>query len=216
MSCSRLLATWDLDVAKHPRSALLMNTPANSLTPTRPEIVVGVTGGVAAYKTAGLVSGLVQAGYGVTAVLTPAAEEFIGAATFAALTARPVATKTFEPSAFPLGAHIELATRATLLVVAPATADFLAKTAGGHADDLLTTLYLAFTGHVMFAPAMNSAMWEKKSVQRNVAQLVADGVQMIGPESGWLSCRQSGAGRMSAPEVIRAAIDAHFASQSSA
>jgi phosphopantothenoylcysteine decarboxylase len=171
-----------------------------------PEIVVGVTGGVAAYKTAALVSKLVQSGAGVTVVLTAAAEHFVGAATFAALTGRPVARAIFDEAPFPLGAHITLAERAELLVVAPASADFMAKAAHGLADDLLSTLYLAFTGRVLLAPAMNTAMWEKAAVQRNVAQLRADGVQFVEPGSGWLSCRQVGAGRMAEPEAILAAI----------
>ena len=125
-----------------------------------------------------------------------AAEEFIGPATFAALTGRPVVRDAFDHEAFPLGAHISLAERAQLLLVAPASADFMAKAAHGLADDLLSTLYLAFTGRVLMAPAMNTAMWEKAAVQRNVAQLRADGVQFIDPESGWLSCRQVGAGRV--------------------
>jgi phosphopantothenoylcysteine decarboxylase len=170
------------------------------------EIVVGVTGGIAAYKTAALVSQLVQAGAGVTVVMTAAAEQFIGPATFAALTGRPVARQVFDNAQFPLGAHIELAERSELLLVAPASADFLAKAAQGHADDLLSTLYLAFSGRVLVAPAMNTAMWEQPAVQRNVAQLRADGVQMIDPESGWLSCRQVGAGRMAAPEKIFAIV----------
>ena len=170
------------------------------------EIVVGVTGGIAAYKTAALVSQLVQGGAGVTVVMTDAAEAFIGPATFAALTGRPVARKVFDEAQFPLGAHVTLAERAELLVVAPASADLLAKAAHGLADDLLSTLYLAFTGRVLMAPAMNTAMWEQPAVQRNVSQLRADGVQFIDPESGWLSCRQVGAGRMAAPEKIFAAV----------
>lgn len=170
------------------------------------EIVVGVTGGIAAYKTAALVSQLVQAGAGVTVVMTAAAEQFVGVATFAALSGRPVAGRIFDDAQFPLGAHITLAERAELLVVAPASADFLAKAAHGLADDLLSTLYLAFTGRVLMAPAMNTAMWEKAAVQRNIAQLRADGVQFIDPDSGWLSCRQIGAGRMAQPERILEAI----------
>lgn len=171
------------------------------------EIVVGVTGGIAAYKTAALVSQLVQAGASVTVVTTAAAEQFVGPATFAALTGRSVARKVFDESQFPLGAHIALAERAELLVVAPASADFLAKAAHGLADDLLSTLYLAFTGRVLMAPAMNTAMWEKPAVQRNIMQLRADGVQFIDPDSGWLSCRQVGAGRMAAPEKILAVVN---------
>jgi phosphopantothenoylcysteine decarboxylase/phosphopantothenate--cysteine ligase len=170
------------------------------------EIVVGVTGGIAAYKTAALVSQLVQAGVGVTVVTTQAAEAFIGPATFAALTGRPVARRVFDEAQFPLGAHVTLAERAELLVVAPASADFLAKAAHGLADDLLSTLYLAYRGRVLMVPAMNTAMWEQPAVQRNIAQLRADGVQFIDPESGWLSCRQVGAGRMAAPEKIFEAV----------
>jgi phosphopantothenoylcysteine decarboxylase len=175
------------------------------------EIVVGVTGGIAAFKTAALVSQLAQGGAGVTVVMTKAAEEFVGPATFAALTGRPVARHAFDHEAYPLGAHITLAERAQLLLIAPASADFLAKTAHGLADDLLSTLYLAFTGRVLMAPAMNTAMWEKAAVQRNVAQLRTDGVEFVDPESGWLSCRQVGAGRMAAPEKILEVVRAHFA-----
>jgi phosphopantothenoylcysteine decarboxylase/phosphopantothenate--cysteine ligase len=170
------------------------------------ELLIGVTGGVAAFKTAALVSQLVQAGAGVTVVTTAAAERFVGAATFAALTGRPVAREVFDEAAHPLGAHIDLAAKAELLCVAPATANFLAKAACGLADDLLSTLYLAFPGPVLVAPAMNNAMWEKAAVQRNVAQLRADGVRIIDPEEGWLSCRVKGVGRMANPDRIFAAI----------
>jgi phosphopantothenoylcysteine decarboxylase/phosphopantothenate--cysteine ligase len=170
------------------------------------EIIVGVSGGVAAYKAAALTSLLVQQGAGVTAVLTRNARRFVGPATFAALTGRPVATRTFDPGVHPLGAHIELAARADLVIVAPASADLLAKVAGGAADDLLTTLLLCAECPVVMAPAMNSAMWAKASVQRNVRQVAADGVQIIQPGTGWLSCRQQGAGRMAEPEEIAGVI----------
>jgi phosphopantothenoylcysteine decarboxylase/phosphopantothenate--cysteine ligase len=169
------------------------------------EIVLGVAGGIAAYKAAAVTSQLVQAGASVTVVLTSAGEKFIGRATFEALTGRSVASQLFDP-AFPLGAHIELAERAGLLVVAPATADVLAKAANGLADDLLSTLYLSFTGDVLMAPAMNCEMWEKPVVQRNVAQLRSDGVHFVDPEEGWLSCRKRGVGRMAAPEKIAEAV----------
>jgi phosphopantothenoylcysteine decarboxylase len=171
------------------------------------EIVVGVTGGIAAFKTAALVSQLVQGGAGVTVVMTAAAERFIGAATFSALTGRPVARALFDEGHYPLGAHIELAERGNVLVVAPASADFLAKAACGLADDLLSTLYLAFKGPVLMAPAMNTAMWEKPAVQRNITQLRADGVRFVDPGSGWLSCRQTGAGRMAEPDAILGTIE---------
>jgi len=170
------------------------------------EIVVGVSGGIAAYKAAALTSMLVQDGAGVTAVLTRNARRFIGAATFAALTGRPVASRSFDPGSFPLGAHIELAARADLVVVAPASADLLAKAATGVADDLLTTLLLCAQCPVLYAPAMNAAMWAKPSVQRNVRQVAADGGVIVQPGTGWLSCRQQGTGRMAEPDEIATVI----------
>lgn len=170
------------------------------------EVVVGVSGGIAAYKTAAVVSQLVQAGADVSVVMTIAAEEFVGQATFAALTGRPVSTASFDSAQFPLGAHIELANRCELLCVAPATANFLAKAACGMADDLLSTLYLSFTGSVVIAPAMNCEMWDKAAVQRNVLRLRDDGVVIVDPEEGWLSCRTKGVGRMAEPDTIITAI----------
>lgn len=170
------------------------------------ELVVGVTGGIAAYKTAAFVSQLVQSGAGVRVVMTRAAHKFIGAATFEALTGRPVARAAFNDPDHPLGAHIDLAD-ADLLCIAPATANFLAKAALGLADDLLSTLFLAFKGPVLMAPAMNDAMWQKPAVQRNVERVRADGVHLVGPDEGWLSCRTRGVGRMSDPEKIREAIE---------
>lgn len=167
------------------------------------ELVIGVTGGIAAYKTAALVSQLVQVGAGVSVVMTEAAREFVGPATFEALTGRPVVVGMFRVSEHPLGAHMDLAARGELLCVAPATANFLAKAANGLADDLLSTLYLAFTGPVVVAPAMNCDMWAKPAVQRNVAQLRQDGVVIVDPEEGWLSCRRRGPGRMASPDTIR-------------
>lgn len=170
------------------------------------ELLIGVSGGIAAYKAAELVSRAVQQGAGVTVVLTRSALELVRPATFEALTGRRVHTRVFARGGPPLGAHIELAQQAELLCVAPATANLLAKAALGLADDLLSTLLLSFEGPTLLAPAMNTAMWEKPAVQRNVAQLRADGRQVIDPESGWLSCRQVGAGRMASPEAILAAI----------
>lgn len=169
------------------------------------EIIIAVAGGVAAYKAAALTSQLVQQGFAVRAVLTPSAQKFIGTATFAALTGRSVAVDIFDTQ-FPLGVHIELARQADLLCVAPATANFLAKAANGISDDLLSTLYLCFTGQVIVAPAMNCEMWEKSAVQRNVDQLTKDGVEIIAPQEGWLSCRAKGVGRMASPEQIASVI----------
>ena len=169
------------------------------------KLLIGVTGGIAVFKTVGLVSQLVQAGAQVHVVMTPAARQFVGETTFAALTGHPVALDVFDPR-YPLGAHIELAQQAELCCIAPATADFLAKMALGLADDLLSTVYLGVSSPVVVAPAMNSRMWQQPAVQRNVRQLREDGVQFVDPEEGWLSCRQAGVGRMADPEKILAVI----------
>jgi phosphopantothenoylcysteine decarboxylase/phosphopantothenate--cysteine ligase len=166
------------------------------------EVLLGVTGGIAAYKVADLASKLVQAGAGVSVVMTRSARRFIGATTFEALTGRPVSRGMFTPVEHFLGEHIGLARGAEVFVIAPATANCLAKLAHGLADDLLTTLALSFTGPVLVAPAMNCEMWAKASVQRNVAQLQSDGIEVIPPSEGWLSCRDVGAGRMAEPAAI--------------
>jgi phosphopantothenoylcysteine decarboxylase/phosphopantothenate--cysteine ligase len=168
-------------------------------------IVVGVGGGIAAYKVAEVVSRLVQQDMPVRVVMTHSAQKFVGAATFAALTAHPVATSSFSP-AYPLGAHIELAEGCRLLLIAPATARLVASCALGLADSLLSTLYLQCQCPVLMAPAMSASMWDKKAVQRNVATLLDVGVQIIGPGEGWLSCRKLGKGRMAEPGDILQAI----------
>ena len=171
------------------------------------ELLIGVTGGIAAYKTAAMVSRLVQAGAGVTVVMTEAATRFVGATTFEALTGRTVCTSLFDHPEYPLGGHVSLADKAAVMCVAPATANFLAKAAQGIADDLLSTLYLAFPGPVVIAPAMNTVMWNQPAVRRNVQQLRDDGVHFVDPQDGWLSCRASGPGRMADPQQILDAID---------
>ncbi len=178
------------------------------------ELIIGVSGGIAAFKTAALVSSLVQQGHGVTVVMTRSARQFVGPATFRALTGRPVVCGSFDRH-FPLGAHIELADKAVLLCIAPASADILAKAACGIADDLLSTLMLSFTGPMLLAPAMNTAMWEKPSVQRNLAMLRGDGFHFVGPQEGWQSCRRKGMGRMAEPVEIQAAIERLLMSQES-
>lgn len=175
------------------------------------EILLGVTGGIAAYKTAELCSKLVQEGAGVSVVLTEAAQRFIGKTTFEALTGRPVYTGLFSPQEHHIGEHIGLARRAELFVIAPASADFLAKAAYGLADDLLSTLVLAVTCPILLAPAMNTQMWSKPAVQRNIEQLREDAFLFAEPGSGWLSCGEVGAGRMAEPaellETIRQLLD---------
>jgi phosphopantothenoylcysteine decarboxylase len=169
-------------------------------------VVVGISGGIAAYKSAALVSRLAQRGFDVTVVLTEAAQQFVGPATFAALCNRAPVVNAFDPR-FPLGPHIDLAVDCKLLIVAPATAHILASCAQGLADCLLSTLYLNMECPVIFAPAMSTPMWEKPAVIRNVKQLKADGALLVGPESGWLSCRRMGEGRMSEPDDILAACE---------
>ncbi len=166
------------------------------------EILLGVTGGVAAYKSADLASKLMQAGHAVTVVMTKSAEQFIGKTTFEALTGRPVYCSLFSPREHFQGEHIGLARRANLMVVAPAGANYLAKVANGLADDLLSALPLTVTCPLLLAPSMNTEMWNKPSVQRNVAQLREDGIAFVEPGSGWLSCGQVGAGRMAEPREI--------------
>ncbi|MDR0521565.1 MAG: phosphopantothenoylcysteine decarboxylase [Planctomycetaceae bacterium] len=164
------------------------------------EVLLGVTGGIAAYKSAALVSRLVQQHIGVTVVMTRSATRLVAPQTFEALSGRTVHTAVFGSGRS--HAHIELARNADLFCIAPATANILAKAACGIADDLVSTLILSFDKPVLFAPAMNTVMWNKPAVQRNIKQLRADGMQIIEPASGHLSCGETGIGRMTEPEHI--------------
>ena len=164
------------------------------------EILLGVTGGIAAYKSATIVSRLRQRGHGVSVVMTRSATKLIAPKTFEALSGRPVYHSVFNSNMS--HAHIDLARPADLFCIAPATANILAKAAHGIADDIVSTLILSFDKPILFAPAMNTAMWNKPSVQRNIKQLREDGMFFIGPESGNLSCGETGAGRMTEPDVI--------------
>ena len=166
------------------------------------EVLIGVSGGIAAYKTADLVSRCVQQGVRVTVVMTANAKWFVGPTTFETLTGRPVYEQTFRSAEHRRGEHIALADRAELFCIAPATANVLGKLANGIADDLLTTTALSFAGPLLLAPAMNAQMWDKPAVQRNLATLLADGVHVVGPERGWLACGKVGIGRMAEPEQI--------------
>jgi len=167
-------------------------------------VVVGVTGSIAAYKAADFVSALVQRGAEVRVVMTRAAQELIGPATFRSLTGHDVATELFEPS--PEIAHVALACFGEVLAVVPATANFLAKMAQGVADDLLTTNVLAFRGPVVVAPAMNWRMWANAAVQENVQKLRQRGVIIVEPEEGFLACGETGRGRLARLETLLAAI----------
>ena len=175
------------------------------------ELLIGVTGGIAAYKMGELVSKCVQSGARVSVILTRSARKFIGPTTFEALTGRPVYSDMFRPREHYRGEHIGLADRAELFCIAPATADTLARLAHGHADDLLTAAALSFSGPILVAPAMNCDMWAKPAVARNVVQLRADGFEIIDPEEGWLSCGKVGPGRMASVQRIFEAIHARLA-----
>lgn len=159
-------------------------------------IVLGVTGGVAAYKTCELARLLVKAGGQVEVVMTEAATRFVTPLTFQALTSRPVFTALWDEGFANGMAHIDLTRGADVVLVAPATADFLAKLAHGLADDLLSTLCLARDCPLLVAPAMNRQMWESPATQRNIAQLQQDAVTILGPASGEQACGEVGAGRM--------------------
>ncbi len=174
------------------------------------EIVLCVTGGVAAYKTADLVSRLRQGGANVTVAMTDAAQKLVSPITFEAVSGNQVATTLWPaPGARPLD-HISLAERAELIVVAPATADFIGKVAAGIADDVVTTTVMAAAASVpvLLAPAMNSGMWANPIVQRNVKTLTGLGYKTVGPGEGWLACGTRGWGRMAEVDEIIAAIEA--------
>ena len=165
-------------------------------------LLLGVTGGVAAYKVAELARLLQRNNVEVRVAMTEAATKFVTAATFQALTGKPVATDLWDasvPNAMP---HIELSRDVDAIVVAPATADFIARLAHGLADDLLSTVCVARNCPLLVAPAMNVEMWEHPATQRNVAQLRADGVVILGPASGDQACGEVGMGRMSEPEEL--------------
>ena len=164
-------------------------------------VVLGVTGGIAAYKAAELTRLLVKAGALVDVVLTEAGAHFVTAVTFQALSGRPVWTSLWSDEQRSM-AHIDLTRGADAVLVAPATADFLARLAQGQADDLLTTLCLARDCPLLVAPAMNRQMWQQPATQRNVRQVVADGVVVLGPASGEQACGEVGEGRMLEPVAL--------------
>jgi phosphopantothenoylcysteine decarboxylase/phosphopantothenate--cysteine ligase len=175
--------------------------------PTQPrlkgrEIIVCVCGSIAAYKVADAVSKLVQLGAGVTVVMSESAQKFITPLTFQALSGRPVRTGTFDILDPTDTQHIALTERADLMLVAPATNDVIAKVAHGICDDLVPLMVCASACPVVFAPAMNSRMWENPIAQENVRKLTTLGYRFIGPEEGWLACRTTGAGRLSDPQRI--------------
>ena len=175
-------------------------------------IVLGVGGGIAAYKSAELARTLQQRGHEVQVVMTRAAQEFIQPLTFAALTNRKVITGLFSQTSeqdtlSSAVEHIAVARENDALVIAPATADLLAKFASGLADDFLSTLYLAFTGPVILAPAMNTAMWQHPATQANLKRLRDRGCSIVDPDAGWLACGTVGEGRLADPIRIAEHVD---------
>jgi phosphopantothenoylcysteine decarboxylase/phosphopantothenate--cysteine ligase len=179
-----------------------LTRPASELA----RIVLGVTGGIAAYKSAELLRLLVKAGIAVDVVMTDAATKFVTPMTFQALSGRAVLTDLWESGAANAMGHIAVSRGADAILVAPASADFLAKLAQGRADDLLSTLCLARECPLLVAPAMNRQMWANKATQRNVKQLAQDGVAILGPDNGELACNENGDGRMLEPEALFAAL----------
>lgn len=165
-------------------------------------ILLGVTGGIAAYKAPDLVRKLTALGANVRVVITDSAAEFVSTLSLQAVSGNPVHQHLLDPAAEAAMGHIELAKWADILLIAPATANTIAKLAHGMADDLLTTLYLATTATLFIAPAMNQQMWKASATQRNIATLQEDGVTFIGPASGEQACGDVGSGRMVEPVDI--------------
>jgi phosphopantothenoylcysteine decarboxylase/phosphopantothenate--cysteine ligase len=178
--------------------------PEASATPTR--VVLGVTGGIAAYKSAELTRRLRERGAEVQVVMTAAAQQFVTPLTFQALSGRTVRTDLWDPAAEAAMGHIELARWPQRIVIAPASADFLARLAHGHADDLLTTLCVATDAPIFVAPAMNRLMWANPATRANVELLRSRGVTVIGPGEGDQACGETGPGRMVEPAEIADAV----------
>ncbi len=188
----------------------MSHSPPARQTPRR--IVLGVCGGIAAYKAAEVARRLQERGFRVQVAMTASAREFVTPLTFAALTNEKVVTDLFatasgDETLQSAIEHIEVARAADLLLIAPATADMLAKLALGLADDFLSTMHLAYTGPILVAPAMNVNMWNHPATQRNLRTLRERGVQVIEPEEGDLACGMTGPGRLAEPEAIAAAAD---------
>lgn len=171
------------------------------------KVLLGITGSIAAYKACELVRLLIRDGAEVQVVMSPAAEQFVGAMTFEMLSRRPVRTALFDRGAELSMSHIELARWADAVVIAPASAHCLAKLATGLADDLLMTLCLATRAPILVAPAMNAVMWENPATQEHVHALIGRGIQVISPDIGEQACGETGPGRLPDPESLRAAIE---------
>lgn len=179
---------------------------------TNKKIVLGVTGGIAAYKAIALTSKLSQAGATVQVILTEGAQEFVTPLSFQAISRQPVYTDTFDELDPGKIQHVDLSDWADLFIIAPATANLIGKYANGIADDMLTTTLLATTAPVYIAPAMNVDMYEHPAVQENLDRLQKRGVQLIDPNEGYLACGYTGKGRLAEPEDIVAYLESKFSS----
>ncbi|MCP4145293.1 MAG: bifunctional phosphopantothenoylcysteine decarboxylase/phosphopantothenate--cysteine ligase CoaBC [bacterium] len=177
------------------------------MTEKRSNVLLLVTGGIAAYKSCYLTRLLIKAGFSVRVAMTESAQHFVGSVTFRTLSGHGVATDLWgEGDTDPLD-HVDLARWADIAVVAPATANLLGKAAGGIADDIVSTLMLAFDGRLILAPAMNNKMWHHPATQSNLNLLCERGATIVEPESGWLACGVEADGRMAEPEVICQAVE---------
>jgi phosphopantothenoylcysteine synthetase/decarboxylase len=205
-------------MAESQQSGTTAGPPSRGLVSVRGKrIIVGVTGGIAAYKTAMLVSRLAQAGAEVTVAMTEAATKFVTPLTFQALSARPVYTSSWEHIESKDPQHISLADAADAAVVAPCTMDCMAKLATGRTDDVVTLILSAVDRRktpVLLAPSMNNVMWAQASTQRNLKTLIEDGFEVTGPGEGWQACRHVGTGRMSEPDAILEAVAAAIQARS--
>lgn len=172
---------------------------------------MGVTGGIAAYKSLDVLRILQRHGHGVSVVMTHTAERFVGSASFAALSGREVGTHLFGDAEQPGYHHLDVNDGKDLMLVAPASANTISQMAGGAASSLLTSCYLAFRGPVVVAPAMNTSMWLHPATARNIDRLRADGVHLVDPESGLLADGAVGPGRLAEPSAIVAAVEAVLA-----
>jgi phosphopantothenoylcysteine decarboxylase/phosphopantothenate--cysteine ligase len=173
---------------------------------SKTRIVLGVTGGIAAYKSPDLVRRLLERGAEVQVVMTKSAQRFVSPMTFQAVSGRPTRSDLWDTAAEAAMGHIELARWAQIVLIAPASADFIARMAGGRADDLLTTLCVATEAPILLAPAMNRVMWANKATQANIETLVARGVRILGPGSGNQACGEIGVGRMWEPLKLAEAL----------
>ena len=203
-----------LEALDHPPNPPGARAPREPEAATRTKrIVLVIGGGIAAYKSLDLIRRLRERGLGVRCVLTAAAQQFVTPLAASALAGEPAFTDLFDPKSELDVGHIRLARDCDLIVVAPATADLMAKMAGGHADDLATAVLLATDKPVLLAPAMNPHMWGHKATRRNLAQLTADGVELVGPNAGEMAERgEAGVGRMAEPlEIAAAAAEALLA-----